>query len=95
MEMLPAFNSIGMMFCSVVLSGLDCVLIKVTSGKDEYPPKEFTMNLFSGIKYKIMMIFFALTPFIIGKMATYQKVKLYSFVQILIMLFSAAVTCLK
>ena len=47
-----------------------------------------------GIKYKLLMIFFALCPFIIGKIAKYEKIRLYSSIQIMIMLFSAAVVCL-
>jgi len=48
-----------------------------------------------GIKYKILMMFFAIFPFIIGRMATYQKIKLYTMSQILIMLISAIFVCLK
>lgn len=48
-----------------------------------------------GIKYKILMILFAISPFIIGKIATYQKIKLYTMSQILIMFISAIFVCLK
>ena len=48
-----------------------------------------------GVKYKMLMISFALMPFIIGKMAQYQKIRLYSSLQIIIMLISAVVVCLK
>ena len=47
------------------------------------------------IKYKFLMMLFALSPFIIGKIATYGKIKLFSSLQIIVMLISIAVTCLK
>jgi len=36
-----------------------------------------------GIYCKIIMMLFALSPFIIGRIATYEKEKFYTFVQIL------------
>ncbi len=50
---------------------------------------------YGGLIYRILMFLFAICPFIIGKMATYQKVKLYSSIQIIVMLASCAVVCLK
>ena len=46
------------------------------------------------IKYKILMIIFALSPFIIGKFATYEKIKLYSLAQITIMIVGAIIVWL-
>lgn len=34
--------------------------------------------------YKVLMAFFAVSPFIIGRFANYEKVKIYSFIQILL-----------
>ena len=53
------------------------------------------MFFISGLKYKILMLFFALCPFIIGKIATYQKIKLYSMFQLAIMIISAVIICIK
>ena len=46
-------------------------------------------------KYKILMLLFAFSPFIIGKFATYQKIKLYCLLQSVIMIVSVAVAYLK
>lgn len=40
------------------------------------------------IIYKIIMAIFALSPFIIGKLATFEKIKIYSFIQIIIAVIS-------
>ena len=34
--------------------------------------------------YKIIMLFFAVSPFIIGKLASYEKIKIFSIIQILL-----------
>ncbi len=34
--------------------------------------------------YKVLMAFFGVSPFIIGRLASYEKVKFYSFIQILL-----------
>ena len=39
-------------------------------------------------KSNILFLFFALSPFIIGKIASYEKEKLFSFIQILCVLLS-------
>lgn len=44
--------------------------------------------LISGWVNKCVMIFFAISPFIIGKLVTYQKVKIYSIIQILCVILS-------
>ena len=38
--------------------------------------------------YKIIMLFFVFSPFIIGKLVTYQKLKIYSIIQILCVILS-------
>ena len=43
------------------------------------------------ITKKIILLLFAISPFIIGKLATYEKEKLYSIIQIVIMLISSCV----
>lgn len=40
------------------------------------------------IIYKLIMLLFALSPFIIGKLATYEKEKIYSLIQIFCVLIS-------
>ena len=56
----------------------------------------FVLGIFSGgIKYKILMFLFALTPFIIGKTAQYQRIILFSSLQMTIMLISAVIVCVK
>lgn len=47
-----------------------------------------TAILIPNIYCKIVMILFALSPFIIGKMATYEKEKIYTVFQILSILAS-------
>ena len=42
----------------------------------------------SGSINKLMMLIFAISPFIIGKLVTYQKVKFYSIIQIVCVIFS-------
>ena len=42
----------------------------------------------SGWVNKCVMIFFAISPFIIGKMVTYQKVKIFSTIQIICVILS-------
>ena len=54
----------------------------------------FAALFIPSIKYKILMIIFALSPFIIGKFATYEKIRLYSFAQITIMIVSAIIVWL-
>lgn len=34
--------------------------------------------------YKTLMAFFGVSPFIIGRLASYEKIKIYSFIQILL-----------
>lgn len=51
--------------------------------------------LLKSLLYKAIMLVFALSPFIIGKLATYKKEKLYSFIQVLTVLLSAIVVILK
>ena len=34
--------------------------------------------------YKFLMAFFGVSPFIIGRFASYEKIKIYSFIQILL-----------
>ena len=43
------------------------------------------------IKTNILFLLFALSPFIIGRFATYEKEKLYSFIQILCILLSVVI----
>ncbi len=38
--------------------------------------------------YRLLIIVFALSPFIIGKLATYEKEKIYSFIQVFCVLIS-------
>lgn len=40
------------------------------------------------IIYKIIMLLFTLSPFIIGKIVTYQKLRIYSIIQILCVILS-------
>ena len=40
------------------------------------------------LKTNLLFLFFALSPFIIGRLATYEKEKIYSFLQILCVLLS-------
>ncbi len=40
------------------------------------------------LTHKLIILLFALSPFIIGKLATYEKEKIYSFIQILCVLIS-------
>ena len=40
---------------------------------------------------KIFMVFFAASPFIIGRLATYEKIKIYGFIQIFVA--AAGVLC--
>lgn len=42
-----------------------------------------------GLHNKLIMVIFAISPFVIGKLVTYQTVKLYSFIQILCIVISA------
>ena len=51
--------------------------------------------MLQGLKFKFIMFIIALCPFIIGRFATFQKIKLYSIIQILIMLSGVAVIYLK
>ena len=44
--------------------------------------------LIPAFKYKIIMLVFTLSPFIIGKLVTYKKLKFYSIVQLLCVIFS-------
>ena len=37
---------------------------------------------------KAIMLFFAISPFVIGKLVTYEKVKIYSIIQILCVILS-------
>ena len=53
------------------------------------------LAIYGGLKYKVLMLMFLLSPFIIGKFATYQKIKLYSIIQIMIMLVSSVIVCIK
>lgn len=41
-----------------------------------------------GILYKSIILLFAMTPFIIGKIATYEKEKLYTLTQFILMFIS-------
>ena len=41
-----------------------------------------------GIMNKVLMMFFAISPFIIGKMATYEKETFYSYIQIFCLVVS-------
>lgn len=41
------------------------------------------------IKNKLIMLLFAISPFIIGKVATYEQEKMYSILQLTIILYSA------
>ena len=45
--------------------------------------------LISDIKNKLIMLLFALSPFIIGKVATYEQEKMYSILQLTVILYSA------
>ena len=38
--------------------------------------------------YRAMMAFFAVSPFLIGKLATYEKIKIYSIIQIVLVIIS-------
>lgn len=40
------------------------------------------------IKYKLIMFLFTLSPFIIGKLVTYKKLKLYSIIQLFCVILS-------
>ena len=44
--------------------------------------------LFPSLKYKLIMLLFTLSPFIIGKLVSYKKLKFYSIVQILCVILS-------
>lgn len=46
-----------------------------------------SMIFISGITNKIVFLFLGVTPFVIGKFATYKKENLYSWLQILTVLF--------
>ena len=49
----------------------------------------FLLALFlSGWSEKFIMLMFAASPFIIGKLATYQKIKIYSIIQIACIIIS-------
>ena len=53
------------------------------------------MIISTGIKFKLLMLLFAIMPFIVGKFAQYEKIKLYSAIQIIIMVFSAIIVSVK
>ena len=56
----------------------------------------FLIAILSGsIKYKILMILFAISPFVIGKFSTYRRIKIFSLIQIIVMLIGATVVYLK
>ena len=41
-----------------------------------------------GLTDKAVMLFFAISPFVIGRLVTYEKVKIYSIIQILCVILS-------
>lgn len=47
------------------------------------------------IFYKFIIFIFAMSPFIIGKLATYKKEKLYSFIQVVSVILSTLVVIIK
>ncbi len=50
---------------------------------------EFILAIFvSGLINKLVIILFALSPFLIGKIVTYKKLKFYSIIQILCVILS-------
>ena len=45
-----------------------------------------------GIINKLVIVFFGLSPFIIGRLATYEKEKIYSLIQIIFVIISVIYT---